>query len=96
MPLKISETSKGRLIISVRVVPGARKSELAGLYQDNFKIKIKSPPVEGKANDELISFLSELLGISKKSIIIIRGQNSRLKVIELAGITKELLLQKLS
>ena len=63
------------------VQPGAKKSEVAGMHGDTVKIRIHSPPVEGKANDALISFLSKILGVRKSSLQIERGDKSRTKTI---------------
>jgi hypothetical protein len=58
-------------------------------------IKIAAPPTEGKANKELVEFLSEVLGISKSCISIDKGTASHRKLIELEGITKEAAEEKL-
>jgi len=54
-----------------------------------YKIKVTSPPVDGKANRELISLISKKLGIPKSSIEIVSGKTSRMKVLRLQGIEKE-------
>lgn len=69
------------LILLIHVQPGARNTEIVGLYGEppRLKIKLKAPPVEGKANQELIRFLSDLLGVAKNSIEILRGDKSSRK-----------------
>jgi len=52
------------------------------------RIKIAAPPVDGKANRELVVFLSEVLGIRKSDIAIEKGENAKRKVIGISGITK--------
>lgn len=69
--------------INIYVQPGAKKSSFEGEFNDNLKIKIKSPPLDGKANEELISFISEKLGLVKKQVKLISGEKSRYKVIEI-------------
>lgn len=69
--------------INIYVQPGAKKSSFEGEFNNNIKIKIKSPPLDGKANDELISFISEKLGLAKKQVKLISGEKSRYKVIEI-------------
>ncbi len=46
-------------------------------------IKLQAPPVEGKANTELLRFLAEALGCAKSQVVLLRGESSRLKVVEL-------------
>lgn len=74
-------TLNNKTHLRIYVQPGASKNEIVGPYGDppRLKIKIKAPPEDGKANLEVISFLSKTLGISKTSIELIRGQTSRQK-----------------
>lgn len=72
----------------VRVTPNARKSDYAGWGMDEkgrsvLLIKLGAPPVDGKANVELIEFLSTSLGCAKSQITLLRGESSRQKVLEL-------------
>ncbi|MBT3362914.1 MAG: YggU family protein [Chloroflexi bacterium] len=74
--------------ISVKVSPGARKNSIADYTDDVLRLKIAAPPVDGKANKELIAYLSKVLGISKSSIDIEKGLTSRNKQISIEGIDK--------
>ncbi len=72
----------------VRVTPNARKSALTGWGMDEkgrsvLLIKLGAPPVDGKANIELIQFLAETLRCAKSEITLLRGESSRQKVLEL-------------
>lgn len=67
--------------LMVQVHPNAHRNEIKGFAGEVLHIRIAAPPVEGKANKELIQFLSELLGIGKSSITIEKGAGSRKKVI---------------
>lgn len=69
--------------INVYVQPGAKKTSFDGEFNNNLKIKIKSPPLDGKANEELLSYISEKLGIAKKSVRLVSGEKSRYKVVEI-------------
>lgn len=66
---------KNTINLKLHIIPGARKSELVGLYGTPARIKIKlsSPPMEGAANKELIKFLAKLLGLSKSALSLTRG-----------------------
>lgn len=67
--------------INIYVQPGAKKTSFEGKHGDAIKIKIKSPPLDGKANDELISFLSEKLKLKRSMLEIVSGERSRNKII---------------
>lgn len=54
------------MVLTLHVQPGAKKTEIAGLHGDALKIRLAAPPVEGKANDCLIVFLAQKLGIAKR------------------------------
>jgi len=69
--------------IKIRVVPNAHRSECAGVYGDALKIKIAAPAVDGKANDELIKFLSKALGVPKNAVSILCGDTSHNKLVEI-------------
>ncbi len=53
------------------------------------RVKLSAPPVKGKANRELIAFLSRLLGLKKDSISIIKGYTTRNKVLVIDGLSQE-------
>ncbi|HVM90486.1 MAG TPA: DUF167 domain-containing protein [Verrucomicrobiae bacterium] len=68
----------------VRVIPNSSKTEFVGWMSDGcLKIKIAAPPVDGKANQELISFLAKTLDIPKNQIEIVSGQTSKKKRLRL-------------
>lgn len=77
-----------RTQLAVRVTPNARRSEFAGWTADEkgrpvLLVKLQAPPVEGKANTELIRFLAKALGCSKSEIVLLRGDSSRQKSLEI-------------
>lgn len=69
--------------LKIYVQPGARKTEIVGLHDGALKIKIKAPPVDGKGNEEVIRFLSELCGVAKNKIVLLHGEKSRHKTLEI-------------
>ena len=80
-------------ILSIRVIPNKPKSRIAGISEDNvIRIEIKSQPIEGKANQELIRFLSKILDLNKNQVIILRGANSKNKLIKIDTVGKEKIL----
>lgn len=67
----------------VLIQPNAKKNEVVGVHSDALKIKIKAPPVDSKANQELIRFLSEVLKLSKSQVSVCHGETSKNKLIQL-------------
>ncbi|MFC1917859.1 DUF167 domain-containing protein [Chloroflexota bacterium] len=82
--------------IQLRVSPSASRSELVYLSDGVFHIKIAAPPVKGKANAELLSFLSKQLGISRTALTILKGHTSRSKIIGITGLNQREIEQRLT
>lgn len=61
------------LVLTLHIQPGARKTEIAGLHGEALKIRLAAPPVDGKANDRLIGFLAETLGVPRSNIELVAG-----------------------
>jgi len=87
--LKITKLENG-IKLSVKVVPNSSKCEIIGVIEDSLKIKLDVPPVDGKANEKCIKFLSKLLGVPKTSITIVSGETSKNKILFMKGDTEEL------
>jgi uncharacterized protein (TIGR00251 family) len=81
--------------ISLRVFPNAARNEVAGFTDGVLRVKIAAPPVEGKANKELIALLARKLGLSKGDLTIIKGYTSRNKVIVINGLSQEEITRRL-
>ena len=77
----------GRITLTLHIQPGAKKTEFAGLHGDALKIRLAAPPVDGKANDALVKFIAETLGLAKSAVVLKSGQTSRRKVLEVTGAT---------
>lgn len=84
----ISETAGG-VKIRLYVQPQASKNQIIGPHNGALKVKIQAPPVEGKANDEIIFFFSKLLKIPKSHLEISKGDLSRHKTLLILGVSKE-------
>lgn len=74
----VTRTAEG-WYLSVRVQPGAKKSELAGAAENMLRVRLAAPAVENKANQALLEFMAVLLGIKKNKIILAGGEKSRQK-----------------
>ena len=74
--------------ITVKVVPGSSRTQIAGFYDDMLKIKVAAVAEKGKANKMLMAFLAGQLGIRKNALRITSGQTNSIKQIWLEGVTK--------
>lgn len=83
------------LTIHIQAQPGAKRTEVVGLYGDCIKVRLASPPIDGKANACLIDFLARRLGVKRAQIVIARGLGSRRKSVFVAatGLTPAALLE---
>ena len=73
----------GSLLIHLHVVPGASRTELAGLHGDRLKIRIKAKATEGAANRELLRFLADLFDTAPSTLELVRGASDRRKTVRL-------------
>ena len=71
-------------LISIHAQPGAKKSEVVGLHGDALKIRIASPPVDGRANEALIAFVAKALGVQRATVSLEHGAGSRRKTLRIA------------
>lgn len=92
--ISLKETARG-LSFSVKVQPRARRNAITGTVGDALKLALTAPPVEGKANQDVIDFLADFFGIPRSSVTIASGKTSRLKVILVSGINAEQLRRRL-
>ncbi len=87
--LKITKLSDG-VKVDVKVLPNSSKCEISGLIDNSLKIKLNVPPIEGKANEKCIKFLSKELKVPKSAISIVQGEKTRNKTIYIKGDAEEL------
>jgi len=83
-----------RLVVHVQ--PRARRSEAAGRHGDAWKVRLAAPPVDGAANEELVRFLAEQLGVPRRAVRITAGLTARRKTVEIDGLADELVAAKLA
>jgi uncharacterized protein (TIGR00251 family) len=82
--------------ISIRVTPRMAKNEVHSILDDGtIKIRLTAPPIEGKANKELVRFLSEILEIPASSVEIIAGMTGHDKLVSIIGLDSEKVQQKI-
>ena len=73
------------LSLTLHVQPGAKRSEIAGLHGGALKIRLAAPPVEGRANEALLKFISGLFGVPQRNAELKQGGQSRNKVVAVTG-----------
>ena len=71
--------------LELKIIPNAPRNEIVGWLGDALKVKIHAPALEGRANDELLEFLAEKLGVHRRSVTLLRGDRSRQKVVQIEG-----------
>ena len=85
--LKLEDQAGPTYILALHCQPGAKKTEVQGEHDGRLKIRLAAPPVEGKANDALIAWLSKILKINRSHIELLAGDLSRLKRVKVSGVT---------
>ena len=80
-----TETAEG-VILNVKAQPRSSKAGLDGLLGEAVKVRIRSAPVDGKANKELVETLADVFGLSKSAVVFKSGETSKTKRILLRGI----------
>jgi len=87
VPIPLTRTRAG-VTLRVRVVPRAGRTGVAGTREDALLVRLAAAPVDGAANDALLSFLSELFDRPKRDITLVSGHRSRDKRVAIAGLTE--------
>ena len=67
------------MILEILVQPRANRNEVAGIHGDRLKIRVTAPPVEGKANEQIIKLLAKVFGVPKSHVMVLCGARSRNK-----------------
>ena len=81
----ITATPQG-VLLRVHACPRAARDAVQGLHGDAVKIRLRAPPVEGKANEALVAFLSRTLGIPPRHVSLVAGHGGRQKRVAVAGL----------
>lgn len=77
------------VVLDVRVIPRAGRSQIAGTRNGALLVRLGAAPVDGAANAELIEVLADSLGVPKRDITLIAGERSRAKRVHVRGVTVE-------
>ncbi len=95
MPSPAVQESADGVVFTAKVVPGSSRTVVAGLLGDMIKIRVAAAPEKGKANECLIAYLAEQLGVKKNAIEILSGHTTPVKQVRIAGVSAAGLLEKL-
>ncbi len=91
----IIENYKDGAILRARVTPRASGNQITGERSGRLGIRLTSPPIEGRANKDLVKFLAKKLGIAPSSITILSGHRSRDKDLQIVGLDAATVSEKL-
>jgi uncharacterized protein (TIGR00251 family) len=69
----------GDVMLDIHVIPNASRTHAEGLHADALRVRLHAPPVDGKANQALIAWLAETLGVAKSQLSLVRGQTAKRK-----------------
>jgi uncharacterized protein (TIGR00251 family) len=79
----------GAVRIEIHAKPRAKKSRILGARGDALEVSLAAPPVDGAANDELVRTLADALGVPRRQVVLVRGESSRQKLVEVTGLSLE-------
>ncbi|MES1168675.1 MAG: DUF167 domain-containing protein [Oleiharenicola lentus] len=82
--------------LELKIIPNAPANEVVGWLGAALKVKVHAPALEGRANDELLDFLAEKLGVPRRSVSLLRGDKSRLKIVQIDGLDPTAVHQRLA
>jgi uncharacterized protein (TIGR00251 family) len=86
----------GGCLIRLHIQPRASRTEIVGLHGDALKLRIAAPPVDGEANEAVIRFLAEKLGVPRSAVTLERGGSSRVKTVRVVGIAAGVVAERLA
>ncbi len=75
--------------LELKVIPNAPRDEVAGWLDGALKVKIHAPALDGRANDALTEFLADRLGLPRRAVTLLRGGQSRRKVVRIDGLAPD-------
>lgn len=91
-------TKDGKVLLQLYVQPGGKRSEVFGLYEGPggqcLKIRVQAPPVDGKANEEVLRFVVQTLQLPKRSAVLSKGSQSRMKTIEIESVAEDVVRER--
>lgn len=93
---EIIQPTPDGVVINVRVIPRSGRSCLSGTRGDALLARLQAPPVDGKANDELIDLIAAALDVPARAVSIVAGERSRQKRVRVSGIDARTAVSRLA
>jgi uncharacterized protein (TIGR00251 family) len=81
--------SGNAIVFSVRVTPRASRDAIEGEWQGALRVRLSAPPVDDRANEALCRFLAACLNIAPSAVRIVAGERSRMKRVEVRGVSPD-------
>jgi len=82
--------------LKVRLQPRASRDEIGGAQEDALKVRVTAPPLDSAANQALVRLLADTLHCPKSSVRLVRGQTSRVKTLDIDGMSPEEIARRLA
>jgi uncharacterized protein (TIGR00251 family) len=82
-------TTADGVIVSVRVIPRASRTAIAGTRDGAVLVRLAAPPVEGAANDELVELFARTMKVPRRAVTILSGDRARLKQVSIDGVSAD-------
>ena len=79
------QETDGAVVLDIHVIPRASRTMPDGVHDGALKVRLHAPPVDGQANQALIEWLAECLGIAKRDISLLRGTTARRKQLRISA-----------
>jgi uncharacterized protein (TIGR00251 family) len=86
--LEVCRHAEG-VTLPVRLQPGARRTAVLGVHGGALRVAVAAKPVEGQANEALLTVLRQLFRLNRGDVALLRGERSRDKVVLLRGVSAE-------
>ena len=94
--MPVGVRTRATIRLRLKVVPGARRSQVVGRLGESWKLRVHAAPERGRANDEVVALLAEILGLAQSEVRVVAGRTTRDKVVELSQITLDEAEQRLA
>jgi uncharacterized protein len=86
---------EGGVEITIKAVPGASRDRIVGPLGDALKLQVSAPPEKGKANQAIIALIAKALGISTRTVSVVRGETNPRKTVRVERMSIEIIRSKL-
>ncbi len=83
------------MTLFIKAQPRANKNEIVGVHGAELRVKVTAPPVDSAANEALVRFLAESLGLPRNQVQLTRGASARHKAVKVCGLKAEEVKQRL-